>query len=248
MKKYPRAVLFILALQTAAMGGAGARPDNNTQTATISAAFAAPLVATVVMGGTPTSGVVVTFTVPSVGASGTFAGGVNTVTTDVNGMAMSPIFTANSTAGAYTVLATVAGADEPTSFSLTNAAPTTIAATSGTPQSATISTAFAAPLVATVSMGGSPKSGVLVTFTAPASGASGTFAGGVDTATTDVNGIATSPIFTANATTGGPYTITALSAGASTPARFSLTNNPLAPMTVTATSAAGRGARTPRPS
>jgi Met-zincin/Domain of unknown function (DUF5117) len=36
MKKYPRAVLFILALQTAAMGGAGARPDNITQTATIS--------------------------------------------------------------------------------------------------------------------------------------------------------------------------------------------------------------------
>ena len=75
-------------------------------------------------GGTPTSGVTVTFTAPSTGASGTFAGGVNTATTDANGKATSAVFTANSTAGAYTVTATAPGASTPASFSLTNAAAT----------------------------------------------------------------------------------------------------------------------------
>src|SRR5580700_5526470 len=84
-----------------------------------------------------------------------------------------------------------------------------IAATSGTPQSATINTAFAAPLVATVKdSGGNPVAGATVTFTAPGSGASGTFAGGVNTATTNASGVATSTTFTANGTAGGPYAVT----------------------------------------
>src|SRR5439155_10155428 len=58
----------------------------------------------------------------------------------------------------------------------------TIATTSGSGQTATITTAFAAPLVATVSSAsGEPVAGGSVTFTAPASGASGTFTGGVTT-------------------------------------------------------------------
>src|SRR5579863_8579718 len=92
-----------------------------------------------------------------------------------------------------------------------------IVATSGTPQNATVGAAFAAPLVATVTTGGTPTSGVTVTFTAPGSGASGTFTGGVSTATTNSNGVATSPAFTANSTT-GTYTVTASVSGASTPA------------------------------
>jgi hypothetical protein len=99
-----------------------------------------------------------------------------------------------------------------------------ITATSGTPQSAMVNTAFAAPLVATVTTGGSPTSGVVVTFTAPAAtGASGTFAGGVNTATTNASGVATSAVFTANGTAGA-YTVTASATGTSTPASFSLTN------------------------
>jgi len=98
-----------------------------------------------------------------------------------------------------------------------------IAATSGTPQTATVGTAFAAPLVATVISNGSPASGVLVTFTAPAAGASGTFASGVNTATTDASGVATSAVFTANATTGA-YTVTVSATGTSSTAGFSLTN------------------------
>jgi hypothetical protein len=98
-----------------------------------------------------------------------------------------------------------------------------IAATSGTPQSATVGTAFAA-LVATVTTGGTPTSGVMVTFTAPATGASGTFAGGVNTAETNASGVATSTTFTANATVGGPYTVAAKITGVSTQAEFNLTN------------------------
>jgi hypothetical protein len=87
------------------------------------------------------------------------------------------------------------------------------------------STAFSAPLVATVlDAGSNPVSGATVTFTAPpTTGASGTFAGGVDTATTNASGVATSAVFTADAT-GGTYTVTASVGGVSTPASFSLTN------------------------
>src|SRR5207245_5574042 len=69
-----------------------------------------------------------------------------------------------------------------------------------------------------------PVSGVTVTFAAPGSGASGTFAGGVNTATTNALGVATAPVFTANGTVGGPYTVTASVSGVATPANFALTN------------------------
>jgi uncharacterized protein (TIGR03437 family) len=55
-------------------------------------------------------------------------------------------------------------------------------------------------------------------------GASGTFAGAV-TVTTDSNGIATAPLLTANGQAGN-FTITALAAGVTLPAVFSLTNLP----------------------
>ena len=102
-----------------------AATSGSTQSAAVGAAFANPLVATVTTGGTPTSGLTVTFAAPSSGASGTFAGGVNTATTDANGKATSPVFTANSTAGAYSVTASVSGATTSASFSLTNTAVTT---------------------------------------------------------------------------------------------------------------------------
>ena len=62
-----------------------------------------------------------------------------------------------------------------------------------------------------------------MTFTAPGSGASGTFAVGGDTATTNASGVATSGTFTANGTTGS-YTVTASAPGATATASFSLTN------------------------
>jgi hypothetical protein len=213
---------------TAGAAASIAATSGTPQSATVGTAFALPLVATVLdSGSNPVSGVVVTFTAPATGASGTFAGGVNTATTNASGVATSAVFTANGNLGAYTVAATVAGVSTPANFSLTNTvgAGASIAATSGTPQSATVGTAFALPLVATVlDSGSNPVSGVVVTFTAPASGASGTFAGGVNTATTNARGVATSATFTANGTGGGPYTVAATVAGVSTPADFSLTN------------------------
>jgi hypothetical protein len=96
------------------------------QSATTGAAFAAPLVATVTSGGSPASGVSVTFTAPASGASGTFAtstpGATDTETTNSSGVATSQVFTANSTAGAYTVTASATGAAASASFSLTNTA------------------------------------------------------------------------------------------------------------------------------
>jgi hypothetical protein len=213
---------------TAGAAASIAATSGTPQSATVGTAFAAPLVATVLdSGSNPVNGVVVTFTAPATGASGTFAGGVNTATTNASGVATSAVFTANGNLGAYTVAATVAGVSSPANFGLTNTvgAGASIAATSGTPQSATVDTAFAAPLVATVlDSGSNPVSGVVVTFTAPATGASGTFAGGVNTATTNASGVATSATFTANGTGGGPYTVAATVAGVSTPADFSLTN------------------------
>jgi len=96
-----------------------------------------------------------------------------------------------------------------------------------------ISTAFASPLVATVSDSfGNPESGVAVTFTAPATAPSGTFANGIvatpyiETDMTDGSGNATSSTFTADATAGAAYSVTASVAPALalTPVTFSLTN------------------------
>ncbi|MBD0369759.1 MAG: DUF11 domain-containing protein [Pyrinomonadaceae bacterium] len=98
-----------------------------------------------------------------------------------------------------------------------------ISATAGTPQSAVIGNAFATQLAATVTESGNTVSGVSVTFTAPGAGASGIFAAS-STVTTDVNGVATAPIFTANAIAGGPYNVTASLTGGSPSTNFALTN------------------------
>ena len=189
--------------------------------------FASPLMATVRdASGNPVSGVVVTFTAPGSGASGSFAGGVKTAVTNAAGVATSAVFTANSKVGSYSVTAKVPGVSAAASFALTNTggAPASIRVNDGNSQSATINTAFSDPLSVTVKdAGGNPVGGVLVTFTAPASGASGSFAGGANTAMTNSSGVATSATFTANGTAGS-YTVAASVAGVSRTANFSLTN------------------------
>ena len=163
--------------------------------------------------------------------------------TNASGVATSSAFKANATNGSYTVSATASGVTGTISFSLTNtAAPAkTIAATSGTPQSAQVGSAFVAPLVATVTQGGVGVAGVAVTFTAPTTGASGTFAGGVNTATTNANGVATSAVFTANATSGA-YAVSATASGVTGTASFSLTNTAAPAKTIAATSGGGQSA------
>ena len=105
-----------------------------------------------------------------------------------------------------------------------SSATNTISVVSGAPQTATAGATFAAPLQAAVTdTSNNPVAGVTVTFTAPGSGTSGTFAGGVNTAVTDANGIATSAAFTANNATGS-YTVVASASGANGTATFALTN------------------------
>ena len=82
------------------------------QTAQVGAPFTNPLVATVNSNGSPASGVSVTFTAPGSGASGVFTTSgtaTETDTTNSSGVATSSAFTANTTAGGYTVTATAAG-------------------------------------------------------------------------------------------------------------------------------------------
>lgn len=64
-------------------------------------------------------GATVTFAAPGSGAGGVF-GGSSTVTSDGSGFAEAPVFTANGTAGPYTVTASCAGVATPASFSLSN--------------------------------------------------------------------------------------------------------------------------------
>ena len=79
---------------------------NMPQITTVSQVFAAPLQALVTDSvGNPVSGVPVTFSVPGTGPSGSFSG-VPTVTTGANGIAVSPVLTANSTAGSFSATAT----------------------------------------------------------------------------------------------------------------------------------------------
>ena len=92
--------------------------------------------------------------------------------------------------------------------------PATINLTAGNNQTVAVNTAFPTNLSATVLDAGSvPINGATVTFTAPASGASGTFAGGtnVKTATTNASGVATATTYTSNTTVGGPYNVNVVS-------------------------------------
>jgi protocatechuate 3,4-dioxygenase beta subunit len=194
----------------------------------------------------PVNSVVVTFTAPLSGASGTFVGGstVYTSTTNASGLVTATTFTANTIAGSYTVSATVGGVATPASFTLTNTAGTanSLSVVSGNSQSANTNTAFSAPLVAKVlDSYANPISGTTVTFTAPAGGASGTFAGGSATyvGSTDASGMITTTTFSANGVVGS-YSVSASASGVAGPAAFSLTNQTGVAATITALSGSGQ--------
>ena len=192
-----------------------------TQSTLISTAFSTQLAVTVrdaagvVINNSP---VTFTATTGANGQSGTFSNSTKTVTVNTasNGIANAGTFTANNKAGAYTVGVTD-GAAPAATFNLTNTAGTaaTVNVSSGAGQSTTVNTPFSGSLVALVNdSGGNPVSGALVTFTAPAqTGASATFAGGINTATTNSLGLATSAAVSANSHAGG-YNVVASTPGA----------------------------------
>jgi hypothetical protein len=195
------------------------------QRAIVNAAFASPLAVIVKdVLNNPVSGVTVSFSAPGTGASAALSS--PTAVTDASGLA-SVTATANTVSGAYSVTASATGVTL-VNFSLTNAAgtPASMAVNTGTtPQSTGVNTAFANALAVTVEDAYSnPVHGVNVTFTAPGSGASGTFSdsGTSISMNTNTAGVASAP-FTANGTSGGPYTVSASATGLTT-VGFNLTN------------------------
>ena len=118
-------------------------------------------------------------------------------------------------------------------------APASIAATAGGNQSAQVNTAFNTALQATVKDAvGNPVPGVTVTFAAPGSGASGKFGAAASAAaTTNAQGVATAPAFTANGTAGS-YLATAGVSGVASAASFALTNTAAASTTQVTNAAA----------
>ncbi len=109
--------------ESAAAAALVAENAGSGQTANAGAAFATALSARVTDAfGNVIAATTVLFTAPSSGASGTFAGGGGTtasVLTGSDGVATAPSFTANSTAGQYSVSAAVQGLT-PVSFALSN--------------------------------------------------------------------------------------------------------------------------------
>ena len=177
------------------------------------------------LNGNPVGGAAVTV---GIFASSRSIQGTITQTTDASGIATFADLKVE-TAGTYSLQATT-GAAPPvgsTSFTVAPAAPRSVAVVAGSGQSAPVLTPFADALKARVTDEfGNVVPAVAVTFVAPASGPSATF-GGAATVNTGSDGIATSPILTANATAGA-FNVTATAAGASS-AAFSLTNLPAVP-------------------
>jgi hypothetical protein len=205
------------------------------QTASLEEAFASGLqVSLANSDGCPVTGaagVAVTFSAPSSGASGLFSGsGSNTVTvgSDASGEAAAPTFTANDTAGSYTL--TASSQYGSVSFSLTNTAtgiPARIVVIDPTVPSARVLNPFAQPLqVKVLDADGSPVAGATVTFTLGSSsagvnrcGATSTagarFIGGAAqaSAATGSSGVASSPPLIANAGAGSFTATAAVSEG-----------------------------------
>ncbi len=205
----------------------------NDQSTEVGTAFSTDLEAEVNdADGNPVSNVTVSFVVEqgSSGSGGTFAtGGANTsVSTNSSGVAVAPTLSANDTPGSFLVVASPAGSSISVSFELTSTSGTSHTMTPGVGrvQSTPAGSAFAIPLSVTVTdsyKNGVP--GVAVAFSAPTSGTSGTFSttGSASvTVTTDSNGIAVAPTFTANSVAGG-YIVTATTPGANAVA-FALVN------------------------
>ena len=203
----------------------GAPPSESAAVTTTFSALTATVKDTY---GNPVPGITVTLAATPAGNGATLGGGTLSQTTDVNGVATFADLTANTKAGTHTVATTAPSVTTPASFTLTNTAgaPGNITAMAGTPQSAPVTTTFPVTLAVLVAdLNGNAVPQVTVTFTAPASGASGTFAGGGTNVTipTSAQGVASAPALTANDTTGG-YSVTATVSGVGTAARFSLTN------------------------
>ena len=136
--------------------------------------------------GNPVKGIQVVWSAPGSGASGTFAPGGSSATTDSSGVAVAGVFIANTVAGTYTVVASLPGGPATANYFLANTVGVVarLRPASGTPQQTQVTSQFPVPLAAILADSlGNVVSGVPVTFAAPVSGPGGTFPGGSRTAT-----------------------------------------------------------------
>ncbi len=202
--------------------------------------------------GAPVQGASVTFTLGSggggAGGSGgaatpgaSFIGGAAQVTetTDARGVAVTPAVEADSTPGAFTAVAAVAGSTRTVSFALDNlsARPPILRVFGAAHRSATVGTRYRKPLEVEVRTAqGAPVQGASVTFTlgsggggAGGSGGAATpgasFIGGAAqvTETTDARGVAVTPAVEADSTP-GLFTAVAAVAGSTRTVSFALDN------------------------
>jgi protocatechuate 3,4-dioxygenase beta subunit len=178
------------------------------------------------------AGISVDFVAPASGASGTFASSASNVAvvgTDTNGVAIAPPFTANGTAGAYSVHAQSDYGT--TKLYLTNTAhgvASSLTVAGSAEQTAPVLSTYGTPLEATVlDADGQPVQGATVSFSLGTGtfGAGASFLGGGAQATvlTDSTGVATSPAVIANGVA-GTFTATAAVAGIANPVLYSLRN------------------------
>jgi adhesin/invasin len=173
----------------------------------------------------------VTFDAPAGGASGIFAANGSreaVVGTNGQGMASAPPFTANFTAGSYTVDARSEVGS--VALQLSNTAgglAASIAPAGGTPQAAAVNSDYGQPLQARVTdANGNPVQGATVSFSivAGTTGAGASFLGGGQAAVTGSNGLATSPPLQANGSP-GRFTAVASADGITAVATYSLDNH-----------------------
>jgi adhesin/invasin len=177
-------------------------------------------------GGNPVSGAPVSLA--QTGGLGSLIGTL-TATTNANGTATFNDLRIDQT-GSYQLVATTGGISAlSTTFQIGPAVGRSITAVEGNGQSAAAGDPYAIPLKVSVKDGlGNPVPGAQVTFTAPTTGASVTFSGSA-TVSTGADGLATSPIATANSQPGA-FQVTVTTPGAAGPATFNLQN-----LTATAT-------------
>jgi hypothetical protein len=202
------------------------------QSTTVNTAFATALKAVVKdSAGDLLSGVSVTFTAPTTGASGTFTGSATVITNSL-GVAMAPTFTANAVAGAYHVTATVNGGTHPsTTLALTNTAAGSAKLAFKVQPATTTAGVFISPAVKVQvldSFGNLTGSTALVSLTV--AGPAG-FAAGSVTAVNAVAGVAT--FSSLKFTKSGIYTLTAHSTGLTGAVSVSFRINPAAPAKLT---------------
>jgi hypothetical protein len=207
---------FVIGAALKAAGSGGpittiAVVSGSGQTAPVGTRFTNPLVISVMNGSSPVSGATVTYA----GTGVSFPSGATAVT---NSSGQAQVTAQPTATGTLTIIASVAGAASPATFSETGTAGTaaSVAAVSGSGQTSPVGTDFTNSLVVVVKDASSnPVSGVTVTF-------AGTGVGFPSGATAVTNGSGQAQII-AQPTATGALTITASVAGVATPARFSET-------------------------